>query len=144
MTKMKKNKNWPYRSGLENDIAKQLRNNKVPFDFEPSWGKLSYRIPAKDSTYLPDFYITTKSGKIIIIEGKGIWVFDDRYKHLLIKQQRPELDIRFVFQRANQRIRKGSKTTYRDICEGRGTSIFKDVTWKFSDGGMIPEEWMNE
>lgn len=77
------------------------------------------------------------------IETKGIWAYDDRYKHYLIRCQHPELDIRFVFTRSKSRISKGSKTTYRDICEGRGRGVFRGVTWKYADK-TIPKEWLNE
>lgn len=132
------------RSKLEVKVAEQMDRYGVQYLYEDKEYTIGYEIPAKLHRYLPDFVINTKAGKLIYIEAKGIWDYSDRFKHLLIKRQRPELDIRFVFQRAKQRIRKGSKTTYRDICEGRGTSLFKDVTWKYSDGGIVPEEWMNE
>lgn len=132
-----------YRSKLEEDVATDLNNNKVEFDYEPKWGKLDFVIPAKSSTYLPDFYIKTRSGKTIIVECKGIWVYEDRYKHLLIKRSRPDLDIRFVFSNSKNRIRKGSKTTYADICEGKGRGYFKGVTWKYADK-RIPKDWYEE
>ncbi len=132
-----------YRSGLEKEVAQQLRKNKVPYKYEPSDGKLTYTIPAKNASYLPDFYITTKSGKTIIIECKGIWVYVDRYKHLLIRQTHPELDIRFVFSNPRSKIRKGSKTTYADICEGKGKGQFKGVTWQYA-AKKIPKSWLNE
>jgi predicted nuclease of restriction endonuclease-like RecB superfamily len=132
-----------YRSKIEGEIAKQLRNNKISFDYEPSWGKVVYTVPSKNSVYNPDFYITTRTGKTIIIEVKGIWVYEDRYKHLLLRQQHPELDIRFVFSSSKNRIRKGSKTTYRDICEGKGRGPFKGVVWHYADK-KIPKEWLEE
>lgn len=130
-----------YRSGLEQDIAKYLRNNKVPFTYEVE--KLTYTVPSSKHTYTPDFCIITQSGKQIYIEGKGIWAYDDRYKHLLIRQQYPGLDIRFVFSNSRSKIRKGSKTTYRDICEGRGRGQFRGVTWQYSDK-KIPKVWLEE
>lgn len=132
-----------FRSGLEKEVAKQLKRNNITFQYEPKRGKLAYTIPSKKSTYLPDFYITTKTGKTIIIECKGIWVYADRYKHYLVRQAHPELDIRFVFSNSKNKIRKGSKTTYADICKGKGRGLFKDVTWKYSDK-RIPKEWMDE
>ena len=132
-----------YRSKLEKEIAKELDSLKVKYDYEPKWGKLQYIIPAKTSTYLPDFYITSKSGKTIIIECKGIWVYEDRYKHLLIKKSQPDLDIRFVFSNSKNKIRKGSKTTYADICNGKGRGYFKGVKWKYADK-KIPREWLDE
>ena len=132
-----------YRSGLEKEVAAQLKKKKIKYSYEPSWGKLSYIIPSKKATYLPDFYITTKTGKKIIIECKGIWVYADRFKHLLIKQTHPELDIRFVFSNPKNKIRKGSKTTYADVCDGKGRGLFKDVKWKWASK-KIPLEWLNE
>jgi hypothetical protein len=104
---------------------------------------VEYTVPAKHSKYLPDFVLDRPDGTTLIIETKGIWTYDDRYKHLLLRQQRPDLDIRFVFSRAKQRISKRSQTTYGDICEGRGRGAFKGVTWKYSDK-IIPKEWLDE
>ena len=132
-----------YRSKFEGEIAQQLKKKKVEYSYEPSWGKLSYTIPAKDALYTPDFYITTKSGKQIIIEAKGIWDFQDRHKHLLLRRKYPDLDIRFVFYNSKNKIRKGSKTTYRDICEGKGRGMFKGICWKYSDK-KIPQDWLME
>lgn len=129
-----------YRSEFEKDIARQLRLRKIKFEYEKEkipYTKVTYH------NYVPDFIIHTKSGKKVYIEAKGIWVFADRYKHLLIRRQHPELDIRFVFYNAKGKIRKGSKTTYADICEGKGKGMFKDVTWKYSNK-KIPVSWLNE
>jgi len=132
-----------FRSKLEQGVAEDLTKQDISFDFEPNWGKLGYIVPAKKCTYLPDFYIRTRTGKTIIIECKGIWVYEDRYKHLLIRKARPELDIRFVFSSSKNKIRKGSKTTYADICNGRGRGYFKKVTWQYADR-KIPKEWLEE
>ncbi len=132
------------RSKLEEKVASQLDDNNIEYKYEDKYDKLRYTTPAVGHIYTPDFSIRTRSGKHIFIEAKGAWDYQDRYKHLLIKQQHPEQDIRFVFERAGQRIRKGSKTTYRDICDGRGRRIFKGVTWKYGDKGIIPPEWLDE
>lgn len=134
----------PYKSWLEYDIAEQITKADVQFVYEDKEYKIVYTVPAIERKYTPDFIIRSKSGGHIYVEAKGIWDYQDRYKHCLIRIQRPELDIRFVFQRAGQRIRKGSKTTYRDICEGNGKGIFKGIQWQYADGGMIPEEWLYE
>jgi hypothetical protein len=132
-----------YRSGLERSIAKELKQKKVPFKYEPPTGKISYVIPSSNHKYTPDFYITSKSGKVIIIEAKGIWDYTDRLKHLLIRQQHPELDIRFVFSNPKSKIRKGSKITYADICDGKGRAPFKDVKWQYAKKS-IPIGWIKE
>lgn len=130
-----------YRSGLEDRVVEQLSAAGVEFKYEQD--KIKYIIPAKEHTYTPDFTITTDSGKVIFVETKGIWDSDDRYKHLLIRQQHPELDIRFVFQNSKAKIRKGSSTTYADICSGRGRAPFKGVTWAYADK-HVPLTWIKE
>lgn len=130
-----------YRSGLEEKTAKALEELGVSFEFETL--KIPYKIPASDHLYTPDFIITTKTGKTIIVETKGIWDCKDRAKHLLIREQHPELDIRFVFTRSSNKISKTSETTYAKICEGRWRGKFKGVVWKYADK-RIPEEWLNE
>ena len=143
-TKIKTTKDQPrFRSGIESTIADQLTREKIDYRYEPVDGKLAYTVPASKHSYLPDFYIKTRSGKTIIIEVKGIWVYQDRMKHLLLRKQHPDLDIRFVFSNARNRIRKGSKTTYADICEGHGKGMFKDMIWQYSNK-TIPKGWFDE
>ena len=138
---MKRHRKATYRSGLEDNVHAQLTQLDIDFGYETE--KLRYTVPAVERTYTPYFVVTTSSGKKIYIETKGIWDHDDRRKHLLLRQQHPELDIRFVFTRSTSRIRKGSKTTYADICEGRGRAPFKDIKWKYSDK-LVPPEWLEE
>lgn len=140
---MKLRRRVTYRSGLEDKVHEQLTKKKVSFEYEPFDKKIVYTIPESVHKYTPDFILTTATGKTIYVETKGIWDSDDRKKHLLIRQQHPEIDLRFVFTRSKARIRKGSKTTYADICQGNGRGSFKNVVWKFSDK-LIPEEWWNE
>jgi hypothetical protein len=71
----------------------------------------------------------------IIIEAKGLFEIDDRKKHLLIKKQYPQLDIRFVFQNPSNKIYQGSKTTYADWCK---KNEFKYAT------KLIPSSWFKE
>lgn len=132
-----------YRSGLEQKVSTQLEEAGIAHEYEPKWGVIKYTVPEVVKSYTPDFYITTVSGKQIIVETKGIWDSDDRKKHALIRQQYPDLDIRFVFTRSKAKIRKGSQTSYADICEGRGRGHLKGVTWKYADK-LIPLEWFLE
>lgn len=138
---MKKRNPYTFRSGLEDKISKELTQKGVVYLYESPNHKIDYTVPESQHLYTPDFLITTASGKEIFIETKGIWDYDDRYKHLLIRQQHPELDIRFVFSRSKSRIRKGSKTTYADICQGFGRGPFKGVVWQYADR-TIPDEWI--
>lgn len=99
----------------------------VPFLYE------SYRIAySKTHHYIPDFRICRPDGSSFYVEVKGRFFPSDRTKHLLIKKQRPDLDIRFVFQQPNHKLYPGSKTTYAQWCEKND--------FKYS-GKKLPKEW---
>ena len=115
-----------YRSGFEHKVADQLSENKIDFEYEKT--TINYIKPETKHTYTIDF--TLPNG--ILVETKGRWVIEDRKKHLLIKKQHPELDIRLVFQNAKTKIRKGSKTTYADWCNKNG------IIWAEKN---IPKSW---
>ena len=85
-----------WRSGLEEALGKQLSDLGVPFEFESY--AIPFTQPVKPRKYTPDF--TLPNG--IVIESKGRFLTADRQKHLLVKQQHPDLDIRFVFSNPNQ------------------------------------------
>lgn len=96
-----------YRSGLEERLSKTLDKYGVPYLYECS--KYPY---VTESKYTPDFFLPNG----VIIEAKGFFKPSDRRKMLAVKNQHPELDIRFVFQR-NNTLSKNSKTTYGDWCD---------------------------
>lgn len=118
-----------YRSGLEEKIAADLEGRDVPYEYETF--KISYTVPERQATYTPDFKLPNG----IIVEGKGVFDVEDRQKHVLIKQQHPELDIRFVFSSSKKPIRKGSPTTYAAWCEKHGF-LYADK--------LIPDAWLKE
>jgi hypothetical protein len=117
---------YGYRSGLEDRISKQLKSLSVPVKYEEM--KIKYAIN-EVRTYTPDFELPNG----IIIESKGRFVVADRKKHLLIKKQHPDLDIRFVFSNSKAKINKGSKTTYGMWCDKHGF-LYADK--------LIPKEWI--
>jgi len=118
-----------YRSGLEEGLDDILKAKGVDGQYEQH--KIKYTKPATNHVYTPDFRLPNG----IYIETKGRFVLSDRQKHLLIKQQQPELDIRFVFQNSKNKIRKGSKTTYGDWCDKHGF-LYSDL--------IIPDSWYND
>ena len=118
-----------YRSGFEHKVSDQLKENKIKFEYETT--VIPYIKPETKHTYTIDF--TLPNG--ILIETKGRWVIEDRKKHLLIKKQHPELDIRIVFMSGKTKIRKGSKTPYGMFCDKHG------ILWAEK---TIPESWLKE
>jgi Phage endonuclease I len=118
-----------YRSGLEEAVAAQLQAAGVNAGYETH--KIKYTAPASSHTYTPDFILPNS----IVVETKGRLVTADRKKHLLIKTQHPDLDIRFVFSNSRAKISKTSATTYGAWCEKAGI--------KYTDK-RIPTEWLRE
>lgn len=120
-----------FRSGLEELVAQQLEANNIPVKYEDPESKIKYEKPARNATYTPDFELPNG----IIVETKGRFVTADRQKHILIKAQHPEKDIRFVFSNSRSRISKTSQTTYAMWCEKHGF-LYADK--------LIPEAWLKE
>ena len=119
-------KSHGFRSNFELNVAQQLVKKKIAYDYEKH--PIQY---IKECTYTPDFYLK-KYG--FFVEVKGQFTASDRGKHLLIKKQQPELDIRLLFLNANSKLYKGSKTTYGRWCDRY------DIKWcdKF-----LPKEWLD-
>jgi len=116
-----------FRSGLEYKVACQLDDLGVAYEYE----NLRVKYQRRESTYTPDFELPNG----IIIEAKGRFTSSDRSKHLRIKEQHPELDIRFVYSNSNNMHNKNSSTTYAGWCERYG--------FRYSDK-TIPKEWIDE
>ena len=117
-----------FRSGLEKRTAAYLKKLKIKFEYEKmriKWQDLRFK------TYTPDFVLDNG----IIIETKGRFIYSDRTKHLMVKAQHPEHDIRFVFSNPAAKLYKGSKTTYGDWCNKNGFKFAKEI---------IPVEWTKE
>ncbi|WP_210166026.1 hypothetical protein [Chelatococcus sambhunathii] len=120
-----------FRSGLEDKVAAELAAKGVPVRYEDPESVIRYTWPSEESKYHPDFVLPNG----IIVETKGRFVTKDRQKHKLIKEQHPDLDIRFVFSNSRQRISKTSMTTYAMWCEKYG--------FRYADKS-IPDAWLNE
>lgn len=116
-----------YRSGLEEQTAKDLKKREVPFSYEER--KIKW-LDSKIRTYTPDFELPNG----VIVETKGRFVAADRRKHLEIKKQfGDKYDIRFVFTNSRAKLYKGAKSSYADWCNKHGF-LYADKT--------IPEEWL--
>jgi len=123
---------YGYRSGLEIKIAEQLKSAGRDVIYEQE--KIHYVWPERKSKDTPDFKIVTASGGYFYVETKGRWLTKDRQMHLHLKHQHPDIEIRFVFS-SDQKLYKGSKTTYSKWCEKHG------FRYAFK---TIPDEWLLE
>ena len=115
-----------FRSGFEQEVAGLAKDQGVKLEYESE--RIEYT--GKPRHYTPDFRL--RNG--IFVETKGRFTASDRTKHLRIKEQRPDVEVRFVFQ-ANNFLYTGSKKRYSDWCEQYGFVYAI---------GSIPKEWQNE
>jgi len=118
-----------YRSGLEEKVGEQLKKLNIDAEYESF--KIPYTVPVTHRTYTPDYLLPNG----IVLELKGLFVLEDRKKHLLIKEQYPNLDIRFVFSNSKTKLRKGAKSNYGEWCEKHGF-IYADKE--------VPPSWVKE
>ena len=116
------------RSGYEDRVANNLIRDGVKFEYENVC--IKYKV---ERNYTVDFSL--ENG--ILIESKGYFKSSDRTKHLLIKEQNPDLDIRFLFQ-ADNWLTTTKTYRYSDWCKKYG---FK---YHVSPTGEIPEKWIKE
>ena len=110
-TKKHRRSRSPFRSNFEQNVALSLNREGVDFEYETL--KINY---VKHAQYTPDFIFPNG----VIIEAKGYFKPQDRTKHIIIKQQHPEYDIRFLFQNAYLKLTKTSTTTYAAWAERHG------------------------
>ena len=97
---------------------------------------IKFELPTQQKTYTPDFPINNS----FIVEAKGAFNSQDRKKHKLIKAQRPELDIRFIFSNSKTKIGKKSLTTYGKWCELNNFKYHCVQSTKIP----FPKEWLEE
>ena len=115
-----------FRSRLERDVSDNMTGRGVGFGYETC--RIKY---VSTHAYIPDFILSNG----IMIEVKGWFRSSDRAKHLRIKEQHPELDIRFLFSRAGQKLSRQSQTTYAQWCNRYGFQWCEK---------KVPQGWINE
>ena len=117
------------RSTLEERVQLNLNARGVAYEYEPC--KLPYVV---ERNYIPDLKINE-----MYIEVKGYFRQDAQRKMRSMKEQHPELDIRFLFQRANSTVqgakkrKDGTKMTCSERADRHGFIWAEEI---------IPEEWI--
>ena len=102
------------RSKLELKFEEIIKEFDVVYDYEVT--KIPYTIPESNHNYTVDW--TFING--LLVETKG-YLSDhkERYKYVLLKQQHPDLDLRFVFDNPNK-LCGGTKMTHAKWAEKYG------------------------
>jgi len=122
--------NLGFRSKFEYIVNKQLMDAGIRFDYEGSNNTIYYVRPVEVRRYVSDFLL--ENG--IIVEAKGFFDAQDRKKHMLIKEQYPQLDIRILFMNSNTKLSKRSRTSYGEWCDKVGITYADKV---------VPDSWIN-
>ena len=120
-----------FRSKAEEDICNILKEKNIPYQYENS--KVHYEWYEKKK-YIPDFFLLNNG---IILEVKGRFKIEDRKKHLFIKEQKPWLDIRFIFTNPKAKLYKKGKMTNGSWCDK-----YEFKYCSIREG--IPEDWIDE
>lgn len=116
-----------FKSKFEYYVYNTARASRKRLEYEPKSALIDYTIAFR---YQPDFVLPNG----IIIEAKGRLDVWDRRKMVAVKAQHPDLDIRFVFQKASMKLSRAGKT-YGEWADTYG--------FPWADG-MIPLEWFKE
>lgn len=115
-----------YKSGFERSFEANLRSRGIKFRYE------SIKVPyVLERTYNPDFEMVDYA---FLIETKGLLDRDSKAKMIAVKKQNPDLDVRFVFMKADKRI-PGTKETHGAWASRNG------FLWAES---TAPEEWFEQ
>ena len=122
------------RSKLELQFEEILKENKAEYGYEVT--KVPYIIPESKHIYHVDW--TLVNG--IYVETKGyLSDYAERTKYVLIKQQHPDIDLRFVFANPNK-LCGGTKMTHAKWAE-KYSFPFCSVTDHEEIGRWIREQY---
>lgn len=139
---------YEFKSRIEQTVGKQLLSLKIPFEYETN--SFGYTVKnthgycadcgspnsVVDRSYTPDFFLPNG----VIIECKGKFTATERKKHVAMREQHPDLDLRILFQQNSylqKKQHRGDKSKrYGDWCDS------KDIKW--ACGIRLPEEWLEE
>lgn len=115
---------------FEERVIGKLEEQGVPYEYEPH--KLEYFV---ERSYIPDLKIGD-----VYVELKGYFRQDAQRKMKAVKSQHPDLDIRFLFQRASSPVqgakkrKDGSKMCCAEWADRYG--------FQWAEGERIPKEWL--
>lgn len=84
---------FPVRSVLEAKVIEDLLARGVPFQYEAV--TVPYRGGA--AHYTPDLHLGPPASTGVFVEIKGRLTPQDQDKHLKVREEHPDMDVRFVF-----------------------------------------------
>ena len=118
-----------FKGGFEPKVQAMLKAHKIKHKYEPD--TIDYTV-VKHRKYIPDFKITTPSGKEFYLECKGWFRPEDREKMKYVRLSNPDADIRILFA-SDSKLKATAKMTYSDWCKKYG--------YRYAIGSL-PKEWL--
>lgn len=113
-----------YRSWFEVEIANQLTEMGIDFEYEPD--KIPYKTD-KARNYIPDFKIKNKNGVVIYLEAKGLFSLSNLKKTMAVIYQN-DINLMFVFQSNgkvfNEKKKKVTNCKHYKVLERHGIQSF--------------------
>lgn len=104
-----------FKSKFEENVWGHLKKKFPSTKYEPE--KFKYVQPSQDRTYTPDFRTGRRK---IYLEAKGKLDLDTRKKMIWFRDCNPDIRVIFLFQNADNKLNKKSKTTYAMWAEANG------------------------
>jgi len=114
-----------FRSGFEGQVAKHLTASGNQWSYESQ--SFDLLIPR---SYTPDFFLDNG----VVLEVKGYFDAEDRRLIKLFREQHPDVDLRMVLQKPQQKLTKTGRMTYATWCDKY------NVPW--CEGSLIPKDWL--
>ena len=124
-------------SESEVSFAKECDRLNIPWMYEPE--SFDWFMPSKK--YTPDFKIMRGDRTYFYVEYKGFLWQEDKQKMKAIKEQHPDIDIRFVFANSKSPVhgaktrKNGTKQSHAEWAEAHG------FLWA---EGFIPSSWLKK
>lgn len=135
-----------YRTQFEATIAEELTSKEVAFEYEPTRLRYTDQGGRKRITQ-PDFFLKARSNdptRGMFVEAKSLLKRDHLSKYESLKETRPEVDLRFVFEEPERTI--GNLTTE----DGSGERVsltyadWADMNGFKWNGEAVPNAWLKE
>lgn len=151
-----------FRSGFESEMAVELKDLGVAYEYESLNGKFVYKTPVRGGicnactgdnvsqrrSYTCDFVLyhsrINSPRPVMWIETKGRFTAQDRTKMEAVIKQNPWADIRLLFQYDGKD--KGMKRSYMEWCDWKGikAAVIPQKQTKTKQGIYLPYEWRKE
>jgi hypothetical protein len=135
-----------YRTEFEATTADYLLSQNISFEYEPA--RLHYKdSDGRKRIAQPDFHLKPKSNDPhggMFVEAKSLLKHDHLPRYELLKEQRPDLDIRFVFEEPDRTISHFGVVDDEGQTRAVSYAEWADMNGFKWAGETVPAAWIKE